>query len=318
MAQLKSAPVPVWMVPDKQINRPLELHAAMGLPYTVGGLDVPPLSAGTLSLLEVAGCAAYLNTDLTDILGIMRMLFICCERDKAAPLVYAWRRCFESENFTEADFDRPETYHALDRAAFDFCNLAGVMPDKPAYLEVVGLFEYFAVSFNGFDMLQPKGGKSKNPWLYDCWSLASLLQQIKRAAGVTGFDAMWRYPLALASMMIASYAQSEGEEYVCRPPKNICIDNLRFNTMKREIDGQLHPWQVFDPIEYDLSEYQVRNQQLAAKWLDLRAKCKNMTPDEYRQYKADHLHAVKEEIAICNVPHHIYKSSEKEEMMNHG
>lgn len=296
----------------------MELRAAMGLPYRFGGLEVPPPSIGTLCLLEVAGCRAFIDCDPDDFPGVMRMLYICCKRETCAEEVFNYRQRHELDQAKPFDFNDSSTWEPFDRAAFDFA--LPHLGEADNYIpRLCGLFGFFRAAFNGLDMIPKQSGK-KYPWLFDAWTLARNLHALQATSGVTGFDAMWRYPLALATMMNAAQREASGEKNIERPPDIVFLKNIYYFTIKRELAGELHPWQIFNPRDFDLSECQARSEELVMRFHELKSKAMEMTEDEFKTWKDEHHHLIKAEIAACTtaVPICDMTPEQLAEELNHG
>ena len=268
------------------MDRALELQTAFQIPFQFGGVEVPPLAIGTASLLEVGAVDVFRTQEIENAFGVAKLLYALTEREKCAALFFKWREWMESDKGKEFDIDDSATFHTLDFAVEKFALKHKLFAPKTYTDEkVLKLFEYVFVSFNGF-LLIPENNYQEPKWLFDMPSVASQILIVGKSLNLSYFDSLWRFPVSMASHLASQQMKANGAQHIERPASQEYIDAYRQLIFDRETKGQMHPWQFKDPVNYDLSPYQVHiNERLVDKLVRLRKAFNKLKGDKLEAHQ---------------------------------
>lgn len=280
---LSFSDVPFWCVKRLLVPWVDELEAGLNLPFRLGGLSIPPLSAGCLSLMEVTVCR-FIQTpeNLENPFDILRPVYIAINREKCAEL------CFQHRAF-EKDFiyDDESTYSPMDVEVSKLVNM--VSNADLQFDNISKLWKFFNISFVGYSMIHGGDSGEQSEWLYGLDTLASYVKVMGEITNESTFDIIWRFPLALGSHMIAQAARINPDIKIYRPIDKSHLDRLHEYTIKQEAEGKLNFWQKMYPGDYDLTEIQTKkNTSLALEYNELRKSVAAMKSDE-RKARADEI-----------------------------
>ena len=297
MPQLATSNIPAGLVPEARVDRALELSTAFSLPFQFGALEVPPLAIGTAALLEVGFVEVFKTQDITDSWSVAKLLFIMTKRKDIAPLIFAWRKWYESDDGIVFDVDDKKTYHKLDHEVAKFAKEYKIF-SKENYiaLNILELFEFVFVSFNGFLMI-PENQHKTPKWIFDLPSVASHIHSISKTVNLTYDEVLWNFPVSMASHLIAVNFASQGEKNIERPYCTEFIDEYRQIIMERETKGKLHPWQYMDPDAWDISPMQADlYPNLVLEFAELRQLFRDMTKKAREKHTAKYAKILDKEI----------------------
>lgn len=275
--------VPFWCVKRLPVPWVDELRAGLNLPFRFGGLHVPPLTAGCLSLMELTVSRFFQSPEnITDAFDILRPVYIAINREKAAEF------CFQHRTFEkEFNVDDRLTYSPLDIEAgklMEFVDNSDFTNEK-----VLDLWKFFNISFSGYAMIHGGEPGEQSEWLYGLDTLAGYVKVMGEISNESIFNIMWRIPVTLGSHMIAQAAKINPDIKIYRPIDKAHLDRLRDYTVHQELDGKLNFWQKACPLDYELTEIQTaKNTNLALEYNELRKKVLAMKPDE-RKALADEI-----------------------------
>jgi hypothetical protein len=254
---LSTCEIPASLIPEEPVDRALELKAAFKIPFHFGPLEVPPLSIGTAALLEVGFVKVFKTQDITDLFGVAKLLFALVRREEAAELFFNWREWMESDEGVEFNADDPYTWHSLDLAVSNFAKENKVWDqDNYSPERLLKLFEYVYVAFNGFLMI-PENQHSTAKWMFDLPSVAGQILMAGSTMNLSYFDALWRFPVSMASHLTSQNLRMNGTKFIDRPASKPFLDEYRQIIFDREKKGKFHPWQLREPVRYDVSPMQI-------------------------------------------------------------
>jgi hypothetical protein len=305
--ELRTSDIPAGFIPEEPVNRALELKTALGVPFRFGPLQVPPLSIATAALLEVGGVEVFRSQDIRDSFGVAKMLYVLVNREKANELIFDWREWMESDDGIEFDLTDKKTWHKLDHKVCKFANKYKIWKKHYSLKSLLHLFEYVFVSFNGFLMLpenQSKGGK----WWFDMPSLSSQILMAGNTMNLSYFDALWRFPVSMASHLTSQNMKQNGLKFVERPPSKPFLDEYRQVLYNREQKGKFHPWQLREPLKYEVSAMQMKiNPKMGKKLAEMRDNFNAMSKkqlekhnEKYNKIIEKELNAVKKKVGILD------------------
>jgi len=239
------AQVPARFVADLPVHWEEEALACLGQPIRWAGLTVPPITLGTMALLEFLDSpfvAAPLECRAVDYL---RAVYVFRARQQATIDVLDW-----------IDDGKPATpgSNALDRHA---ANLACQM-QTATMADHARLRRWYAAAFAGYQMIPPSNEPS-GLWLFGGPTLGSSVAHAGECLGVTWDELLWSTPLCLLGFTVAALAKSNGAKGVSRPKDPTDIKRQLRLANEREAAGQLHPWQEREPELYPLTTEQKKH-----------------------------------------------------------
>lgn len=300
--------MPAGFIPEEPVNRTLELKTALGVPFRFGPLKVPPLSIATAALLEVGGVEVFRSQDIRDSFSVAKMLYILIKREDVKEVIFDWREWMESEDGVEFDLCNKKTWHELDHQVYKFSKKNKIWTKENYTLKsLLKVFEYVFVSFNGFLMLpenHEKGGK----WWFDLPSLTSQILMAGNTMNLSYFDALWRFPVSMASHLTSQNMKMNGQKFVDRPPSKPFLDEYRQLVFEREQKGKFHPWQLREPLKYEVSTMQMKiNPKMGKKLAEMRDNFNAMSKkqlekhnEKYNKIIEKELNKVKKKVGILD------------------
>lgn len=226
--------IPAWYVKNKEVDFPAETLSCLGdglrLRRGRRELVIPPPSIGVFSLLELAGSEFF-----RDPAG--------CSADDVA-LAAACAVCRE----TLLPWDRPR----LDRLACRLKKRWGreLVEHYPEFVKLM-----LESPFTGYEMLRNKSDAEQDPSLFAGPAIARAVTIGAEHAGLSAFESIWRMPLTLAGHLAA--ANDAGKLPPRRPKDRADLLFQQREAIRRELAGELHPWQIREPEVYGLSQRQI-------------------------------------------------------------
>lgn len=230
--------VPAWYIKDKAVNYPLEILAATGaaLELEHGGesVSIRPATLGFFMLLEWAGSTFFKSPKDAGVEDIAAAI-ICANGGKSL---------FPPNKATVAAMSRKL---AADSGAAIVYH-AGT------------IFEWLlATPYTGYEMLRNKGRERRpEPFLFAGPSIAAIVNAGASYAGMTPEQSIWELPLALAGHLVA--VNDCGKMDPARPKDEADLKVKTEEAIRREIAGELQPWQIKYPELYPLSFRQAKKQ----------------------------------------------------------
>lgn len=244
--------VPVEYVKTAEYCGDLEVFAAMGQPLVVGDDRIPPPSLGVFSLLETMS-SPFVNKPAVGLLDFYRVLYVNHYRRAAAPLV------FDHYNLAgepgESEFDKRVLAAAgiLKTGRF----LRRYRPTwrffpSPAVIAIVR--NWFFLAFNGYAML-PAGAGGSEFW-FGAEAMGANLATAAAALNATPDQILWDVPMVLLGHTVAATARNNGAK-VARPDDMADLRRQMILALLRELHGELHPWQIAEPLRRQLTPLQM-------------------------------------------------------------
>ena len=230
--------VPSWYLRDKQIDYESEILQCLGHSLTIGRLTIPSPAIGFFALLDVVDSQFFRDPLECSLLDVGVALALAVDGKRA---LVAADRCRRGDKAP------------LERRARHCLRLAGnALTEK--YADVKR--HLLETPWSGYEML-PKAASGKNTaFLFVGPAIASVI----RAAGVSGGGIdhiLWNVPLCLSGHLAALHARYEGVKGVERPKDRADMALQRAEALEREKTGELHPWQLDYPEDYEPSVTQI-------------------------------------------------------------
>jgi hypothetical protein len=260
--------VPGDFIKQEEYHGDAEIFACLNVPMIIGDYEVRPPSLGVWSLLETFACP-FVNQFGTgiDMIHCYRALYINEFREDCALDVYRWREQNAEDNFI---IDDEETWTDFDVKVLTFVEsitAAGFDISEPTNWWKIRM--YFNLSFNGHSMIPPAGGGGK--FIFGAESMASVISGVGRNINVPAKELLWNTPLILIGHIMAAEARNGGVKGVCRPKDKQDIRKQLILATAREYRGELHPWQIMEPLKRCLTPIQKTNEKLVKEFEILRA-----------------------------------------------
>lgn len=270
----KTSNIPSGLIPEKEIDRTIEMRAFLGLPFHFGKIKIQPVTLGSLSLLEFAAVDVFRSADWSDLYGMAMMIWIVNNGKAAAELVLDYRDYHEThpdaqrfginyrlyDELSEVEqikylADKQKFAHALDTRVLEFIEAENLFSPDFNNENCLKLFNYIYSSFNGGEML-PHKNKKKSAWFFDAPALASGIYAACSSLNIDYDAAIWQVPACAVFHACTASAVANGAEHVSRPPDIEFLKEYSRRTVNRELAGQLNLWQLREPVYYELSRMQ--------------------------------------------------------------
>jgi len=262
------ASVPARRIKTLPVDYDGEIFASMdlGLPIaTEKGKTyfVRPPSFGVWSLLETFESPFVTDLESCTFLDLWRALYINDRRASSADEVRDW---FYSDG-KSVDPENKDTWLAWDYK----CEAWALDVDIDWNYWALRIREWFQLSFNGTAML-PKGAGSGSAYWFGADTLGLVLATVGHVQGYDLHGILWEIPFCAVSHTIAQHVHINNPKVpVSRPKDESDIKEQLRLAEAREERGELHPWQIDEPLQYDLTQTQTQNNPgLAAEYERMR------------------------------------------------
>lgn len=231
------ATIPARCIKFKEYDFVSEIFETMSIPEHIAGLDFYPPSIGMFSLFEMIDSKFIMNFSEMTGLDFARSAYIAYFGESSAEKVRDWRRGGGGDD----DKIRP-----FDIEACEFVNRHNI-----AEFENILKLRKLLISnaFNGYEMIPDRGDKKYEPHMFGAPTIASCIS-IMSGLGLTPTQIIWEVPLVLIGHMAAVKMTQNGEKNVGRPKDTGDIKQQLKEGREREERGELHPWQIEDPVGY--------------------------------------------------------------------
>ena len=242
-----------------------EIFACLDVPLRVDNQEIRPPSLGVWSLLETFACP-FVNQFGTglDLIHCYRALYINDHRESCATDVYNWRNECDEEAF---DIEDPTTHTAWDTKVLTYAGVIDFDISNPANWWAIRMF--FDISFNGYSMIPPSGGGGQ--FMFGAETMGSVIASLGNCFSMPIRDVLWETPMCLLGHATASAAKQNGAKGVARPKDPADIRKQLILASAREYKGELHPWQVAEPLSRRLTAIQGGHPELVKEFDKLRA-----------------------------------------------
>ena len=243
-----------------------EIFACMNVPIMVEGEQIKPPSLGVWSLLETYASPFVAEFgDGIQKIHCLRALYINEFREGAAADVYRWRYEFDEETFNAEDSD---TWTDFDTRVIHYSTMLNFDTDAPENWWKIRLF--FDLSFNGHSMIPSSGGGGK--FLFGAETMGGIVAALGESFNVPFNDLLWNTPMIVIGHAIAAKAKQNGATGIARPKDPEDVRKQLILATAREYKGELHPWQVAEPLRSKLTNIQGEHENLKKEFEKLRAK----------------------------------------------
>lgn len=281
--------IPRSWVRRKYVDYDAELLAFFGVPFTCGAVEIPPPAFGCFGLLEIIK-SRYLAGGSYSLIDLFRVAYICCKRESCLREIQDWLRAGGREN--EVDWEDASTLTEWDKKVIIWASEREKTPLKtrlkywirhrkrplgkllldPERLKSDEFRKWFWLFANGYEMF-PEGGKKEfKQMLYGADTQAQNARLLCEVYGVNWFEALWRIPVVSLGFAAIASAKAKGAEGIKRPEDDDSYDLIDRGRMERNEKGELHPWQIVQPMAYPIDKLQVeRNPQIFAQFDEQRA-----------------------------------------------
>lgn len=255
--------VPGAYIQQEDYHGDKEIFACLDVPLTVGSYEVRPPCLGVWSLLESFKCPFVMEFgNGMDIIHCFRALYINEHRESIAKDVYKW--VYGGKD--EFDIKDDTTWAEFDE---DVLRWAGSLPfdlnDSELWWEIRMFFD---LSFNGYAMIPPGGGGSS--FLFGAEAMGSVIASLGNSFNVPVRELIWGVPMILLGHSTAASAKANGVKGVSRPKSKADIRKQLILAAARDFKGELHPWQINEPLKRCLNANQQKHPKLVKQFERLR------------------------------------------------
>jgi len=250
------ADVPARCIKTLPVDYDGEIFAMMDLGLPVDTEDgqtyfVRPPSFGVWSLLETFESPFVTNLEDCTFLDVWRAMYINEKRSACASQVRDW---FYGSG-KDVDPENSETWQAWDNDCAAWADTVKIDWNYWA----LRIREWFQLSFNGTAMLPKTIGSSSEYW-FGADTLGLVLATVGHVQGYDLHGVLWEIPFSIVSHTIAQHVHINNPKIPVARPKDEQDIRLQLRLAEeREERGELHPWQVKEPLEYDLTQAQTVN-----------------------------------------------------------
>lgn len=240
-----------------------EIFACLDIPLMIDGQEIRPPSLGVWSLLEAFKCP-FVNQFGTglDLIHCFRALYINEYRESIASSVYNWIY----EGVDEFDMSDDTTWSTFDEAVLEYAANLSFDIKCPEHWYAIRMF--FDMSFNGYAMIPPSGGGSA--FLFGAETMGSVIAGIGSSFNMSINELLWETPMILLGHTTAATARNNGTKGVSRPKDPKDVRKQLILATAREYKGELHPWQIADPLKRKLTDIQARSKSAVNQFEKLR------------------------------------------------
>ena len=229
------AHVPEVYVKDKAVNYEREIFAIMGEGVRVGGWHFRPPSLGVWALWEILDSPIIKGEDATQG-DYLRMLWVNDVRRDAVEEVALW---------VDVGKPKPGEFCELDIAVLAWAE--DVQLPEEALTDAVRdeVLEQMPLCFTGYETIPGKNdGGTTGPWLFAGESFGAICGTDAAAAD----RLIWDTPMTLHGHVTANRAACAGAKGIARPKDEEHVKAMLAESNEREKRGELHPWQIKDPV----------------------------------------------------------------------
>ena len=257
------AVVPSRYVKKAEYSGDSEIFACLDSPAMIEDEPIRPPSIGVWAMLEAIE-SPFVNQfgNGLDLIHCYRALYINRFRKESASDVYNFR--FIHDRDKEFDYDDESTWSILDKKSIAYADVA-----KFDLVDIKNWWDiriFFDLSFNGYSMLPSTGGGGSE-YLFGAETMGGIVSGLGASFPSRSLDELlWETPMVLLGHATAALARSNGTKGICR---QFCKQDIRKQLIlatAREYKGELHPWQLDEPLRRQLTEIQKKNKGLVAKW----------------------------------------------------
>lgn len=235
------AEVPTVYVKDKPVNYEGEIFAMLGEGVRVGEYHFRPPSLGVWALWEILDSPIIHGSEDATHGDYLRLLWVNDVRRDAAPIVAEW-----------VAVEKPDvgTWCILDEVVEEWAN-------KTLTKEVLGedvrdeIISQLPLCYTGYETM-PKSDGTTGPWLFAGEAFGAICS----TAPADSDALIWDTPMTLHGHMTAHRAACNGVKGVARPKDEDDIKEQLRLANEREKKGELHPWQIEDPLAFPLTSVQ--------------------------------------------------------------
>jgi len=273
---LTTSDIPKGLAQKAPVDWELELQAAYGLPLSWNGLQLPPVTIGIMSLLEMARCIFPMRPSESSGLDIARTVFILAQGKDAHALCQS-----DAAQRRERELCANEISTELDERAASF---VAPLPEEAFLVErLEALSKWFSVALAGYEMIHVKDAQpTQSPWLFGLDAIAAHIAAVSEASSASPDDIVWNMPMAMGSMLVAQAARKNGEVKIERPVDRAHLTRLDSYCLEVEMAGKLNFWQKADPVNFPLSSLQVvkGGEKLVLEIAALCEKVQSLSPED--------------------------------------
>lgn len=227
----------------------LEIFATMNLPIEIDGEPIPPPSLGVWSLLETLGSPFVSDFSECTNLDVYRAVFINKYREQSAPLVFDWFMSDIRDGSHPFDVAVMEAAGELKLGWFRKRRWP-VFAFAPTIENFLAIRRWFEISFHGYSMIS--GGAGGTGFWFGAEVIASNLVAVGQSMSLSVDELLWKTPTVIVGHANAAVARANRVS-VGRPKDHDDNRKQAILALARELNGQLHPWQIADPLHRPLT-----------------------------------------------------------------
>lgn len=231
-------PVPRHYVPLANVDYDGEVRSLLGCGLFIDDFEIKPPTLGTFTLFELVDNDFFINPTKCNVSEMFIAVYIVNHGTKCKHLC-----------------NKRQKYQLLEKSMSYIGNNAdALIKNSLAIYKFIG-----ADPFLGFDMMPRNGGKNNKAFIFDAEYLASVLSYVCMTSNNTPEYVLWQMPMTMAGHIYAARSKYEGVKNIGRKDDSQILDRIMKESLARELRGELHPWQINDPLNplYQLSKEQV-------------------------------------------------------------
>jgi len=228
------ASIPDRFIRDKRVDFEGEILSCYGVGIETHGINLPPLTLGVMSMLELLDNKLFKGEEATWFdYGVV--FYLLQNKEKALKKVASYVKGYK----------RP-----LERAVRFF-----IFRKRISILSMPRIKELIDSAFTGFDML-PRSGGGSGLFLYGAETIAGTIFTVCEKLNKSYEDVLWNTPLTLIGHIGAVNAIQSGVNGVGRRKDEEHLKFLFKCCKEWDKQEKLYPWQWLEPNIYKLEAYQ--------------------------------------------------------------
>jgi len=248
------AEVPSVYIKDKPVDYEGEILAMLGEGVRVGDFHFRPPSLGVWALWEVLDSPIIHGSDDATTGDYLRLLWVNHTRSHAVKTVAEWVREGKPPVGENCKLDEVVMSWSERHVSVDVINGEG--------MDLI--IAQLPLCYTGYETL-PKSEGTTGPWLFAGEAFGAICAQ----SPADHHCLIWDVPMTLHGHATAHRAACNGAKGIARPKDEEDIKEQLMLANKREKNGELHPWQIDEPIAFPLSAVQCEFPATVARYEEL-------------------------------------------------
>jgi len=258
------ATVPADYIEHEYVDKDLETFACLDGSLLVDGYSMRAPSLGVFSILEAFDCKAIGDPQNAGLEDFVRVLYVNHHRETCVNQVQQWITEKGAEYVRGSLPQDTKEWHEFDKKVIVwgekecfFGRKTGETDEqlgKRIASNIEQVSKWMDVCFTGFKMMPP--GASGGTHLFGATAISGIVAGIGKCLNVSYTEVLWDTPITLIGHTVAQTARSNGMEGIARPKDKDDIKAKLQMAKQTQRDGKLLPWQIDDPLNHRLSDFQ--------------------------------------------------------------